>query len=104
MHGWRKRNLHRNTSSQSRLVGSFFRISGHDRCFNDEANPASCDTEEHERLSAYAVHEDGTNGIEDDADRDPATLKLELLFAGDMSTQLFEQAREVTYVSKPSVA
>ena len=50
-------------------------------CFNDQTDATATNTNQHEWLSADFVQEYGTDGVEDDADSDPAALEFQLLFA-----------------------
>jgi hypothetical protein len=63
------------------FVGCFLGVRGDDGGFDDQTSTAPADAEEHEGFAPDFVHAAGADGVEDDADGDPAALEFELLFA-----------------------
>jgi hypothetical protein len=72
---------HGDSSAQRGFICGSLGIRGDDGGFDDQADAAATDAEEHQRFAPNAVHEEGADGVEDDADCDPAALEFELLFA-----------------------
>jgi hypothetical protein len=76
IYGREKGNGHGHSSRQRSFVRRFFCVRSDDCGFDDQAHTAATNAEQHKWFSADFVHEDGANGIENDADCDPATLEF----------------------------
>jgi hypothetical protein len=81
MSGYVGKSVHGYSSRQSGFVRRFICVGSDDSCFDDQADAAAPDADEHEWFATDFVHEGGADGVEEDADCDPAALELELLFS-----------------------